>query len=60
MWSGCITLGREQMHRCCNDSQRSHRDVSTYLDVIPADAGIHFAFSTRAKWIPAFAGMTSR
>jgi len=32
--------------------------------VIPAKAGIHFAFrrlrrSTRSKWIPAFAGMTT-
>jgi hypothetical protein len=28
------------------------------LTVIPAKAGIHFAFGRRSKWIPAFAGMT--
>ncbi len=26
--------------------------------VIPANAGIHLALATKAKWIPAFAGMT--
>jgi hypothetical protein len=28
------------------------------LTVIPAKAGIHFYLPARAKWIPAFAGMT--
>jgi len=27
--------------------------------VIPAKAGIHFAFCIRTPWIPAFAGMTA-
>jgi hypothetical protein len=34
------------------------RDAPTSDFVIPAKAGIHW-FLTLAKWIPAFAGMTS-
>jgi hypothetical protein len=32
----------------------------TYAAVIPAKAGIHFDFVRRARWIPAFAGMTAK
>jgi hypothetical protein len=28
------------------------------IPVVPAKAGTHFDFARRAKWIPAFAGMT--
>ncbi|GLQ92781.1 hypothetical protein GCM10007901_17320 [Dyella acidisoli] len=31
----------------------------THMVVIPAKAGIHLRLGTRAKWIPAFAGMTA-
>jgi hypothetical protein len=33
--------------------------AKAYNIVIPAKAGIHFDFSTRTQWIPAFAGMTA-
>jgi len=32
--------------------------AKAYIIVIPAKAGIHFDRRARAKWIPAFAGMT--
>ena len=39
---------------------RMNSTPPTFLDVIPAEAGIHLALGRKAKWIPAFAGMTSR
>jgi hypothetical protein len=30
------------------------------VTVIPAKAGIHFAFDERQKWVPTFAGTTMR
>ena len=33
--------------------------MHSLMGVIPAKAGIHFQGRIRARWIPAFAGMTS-
>jgi hypothetical protein len=37
--------------------QQFFSNVPIQIDVIPAKAGIHFAFNS-PQWIPAFAGMT--
>jgi hypothetical protein len=34
--------------------------VGNLEDVIPAKAGTHFDLQQEERWIPAFAGMTSR
>ncbi|WP_333682140.1 hypothetical protein [Dyella sp.] len=36
-----------------------YTSAATHTAVIPAKAGIHFQACTRARWIPAFAGMTA-
>ena len=33
-------------------------NITHFLNVIPAKAGIHFWFVPTGVWIPAFAGMT--
>jgi hypothetical protein len=47
-------------------SGRRERSSSSHIAVIPAKAGIHFDLASdlnaaaKAKWIPAFAGMTKQ